>query len=137
MSILIKGVEMPSKCIECRLMRRCGKDDLDYVCMPASVYVEDLTNAYKPRPEYCPLVPVPPHGRLGDLDALYEVVKKRSRNWAGGWSDIECVLTGNDIKNAPTIIPADGNTEMKYGNIDTDFWGEEYAEAKGLDEDYE
>ena len=58
MSILIKGMEMPTKCIECRLMRRCGKDDLDYVCMPARVYVEDLTNAYKPRPEYCPLIPI-------------------------------------------------------------------------------
>lgn len=53
----------------------------------------------------CPLVPVPPHGRLIDADALYEVVKRRTRNWAGGWSDIKCVLTGNDIKNAPTIIP--------------------------------
>ena len=51
-------------------------------------------------------VPVPPHGRLTDGDALYDVVKKRTRNWAGGWSDIECVLTGNDIKDAPTIIPA-------------------------------
>lgn len=53
------------------------------------------------------VIPIPPHGRLGDLDALYEVVKKRTRNWAGGWSDIECVLTGNDIKNAPTIIEAE------------------------------
>lgn len=53
-------------------------------------------------------VPVSPHGRLIDADALYEVVKKRTRNWAGGWSDVECVLTGNDIKKASTIIPAEG-----------------------------
>ena len=71
MSILIKGMEMPKKCIECKLMKRCGEEyGLDFVCMPASVYVEDLTNAYKPRPDYCPLVFVPPHGRLIDADAL-------------------------------------------------------------------
>lgn len=52
-------------------------------------------------------VPKTPHGRLIDADALYKIVKKRARNWAGGWSDIECVLTGGDIKNAPTIIPAE------------------------------
>ena len=68
MGVYIKGMEMPSKCIECRLMRRCGKDDLDYICMPARVYIEDLTNAYKSRPEYCPLVTIPPHGRLIDAD---------------------------------------------------------------------
>lgn len=72
MSIVIRSMKMPSKCIECKLMRRCGKDDLDYVCMPARVYVEDLTNACKPRPEYCPLVELPPHGRLIDADALME-----------------------------------------------------------------
>jgi hypothetical protein len=52
-------------------------------------------------------LPPIPHGRLIDADVLYEIVKKRTRNYAGGWSDIECVLTGNDIKNAPTIIPAE------------------------------
>lgn len=52
-------------------------------------------------------LPPIPHGRLIDADALYEIVKNRTRNWAGGWNDFECVLTGNDIKNAPTIVPAE------------------------------
>lgn len=51
-------IPMPSCCMECKLMRRCGDDDLDYVCMPASVYVEDLTNACGTRPDWCPLIPV-------------------------------------------------------------------------------
>ena len=59
--IYIPGMEMPEKCISCKLIRRCGENDLDYVCMPARIYVEDLTNAYKPRPDYCPLIPVPDH----------------------------------------------------------------------------
>lgn len=74
-------------------------------------YRIDGTDYYTPyvgeMPKMFTAVPVPPHGRLIDADALYEVVKKRTRNWAGGWSDIECVLIGNDIKNAPTIIPAE------------------------------
>ena len=64
MSVYIKGMEMPMKCIECKLMKRCGKNDLDFICMPARIYVEDLTNACKPRPDWCPLVTVPEHGRL-------------------------------------------------------------------------
>lgn len=61
-------------------------------------------------------VPKVPHGRLIDADALYEVVKKRTRNWAGGWNDIECVLTGNDIKNALTVIEAEGNLQSDRAN---------------------
>ena len=110
MSILIKGVGMPSKCIECRLMRRCGKDDLDYVCMPARVYVEDLTNAYKPRPEYCPLVPVPPHGRLIDADALIERMQELSKQAMADGFDFGAFWYAafeQHIRFSPTIIPAD------------------------------
>ena len=57
-------------------------------------------------------VPVPPHGRLGDLD---EMEKKYS----------QC-LVGDAYGLMPTIIPASQP-------IDADFWGEEYAEAKGFD----
>lgn len=111
--ILIKGMEMPSKCIECRLMRRCGKDDLDYVCMPASVYVEDLTNAYKPRPEYCPLVPIPSHGRL--IDASYinsENDRFFDMSQASGEFDEHASayaysLIANILALAPTVIPAE------------------------------
>lgn len=100
MNVLIKGMEMPTKCIICPLemygyclannKKNVGKSVVDFV-----------------KDEDCPLIPVPPHGKLGDLDAMYEVVKKRTKNWAGGWNDIECVITGNDIKNAPTIIEAE------------------------------
>ncbi len=97
MGVYIKGIEMPTKCIECRLMRRCGKDDLDYVCMPARVYVEDLTNAYKPRPDYCPLIEVPPHGDLIDRNDIKDRV-----SWCTTVNHalIEC-------DRAPTIIPAE------------------------------
>ena len=106
MSILINGMEMPKKCIECRLMRRCGKDDLDFVCMPASIYVEDLTNAYKPRPDFCPLVPVPPHGRLIDADKIYDAVEQRYRISSGIEHRCERDLL-DLICSAPTILEAE------------------------------
>lgn len=72
--------------------------------------------------DYCPLVPVPPHGRLGDLDALYEKFSRLeseamnalkttttgSVNWIK-WSAILTERTGYkyDIADAPTIIPAE------------------------------
>lgn len=104
MSILIKGMEMPTHCIDCPFMVSRDNDD----CILQSDEANENFETWKQMKAGCPLVPVPPHGRLGDLDVLYEIVKKRTKNWAGGWSDIECVLTGNDIKNVPTIIPAEG-----------------------------
>lgn len=105
MSLLIKGMEMPNKCISCRLMRRCGENDLDFVCMPARVYVEDLCNAYKPRPDWCPLVSVPPHGRLGDLDTLQKQIDfARNSGMLGKAAHYKLQKL---IKEAPTIIPAE------------------------------
>lgn len=107
MGVYIKGMKMPSKCIECKLMRRCGKDDLDYVCMPARVYVEDLTNAYKLRPEYCPLIELPEeHGDLIDRDKL------RKKKWTITWDDGKAeYYNAEDIEAAPAVIPAEGRTE--------------------------
>ena len=54
MSVLIKGMEMPSKCGECFLrVEECKQ----------RIYMEK-------RPPHCPLVEVPPHGDLIDRDAL-------------------------------------------------------------------
>jgi len=106
MSVYIPGMEMPKNCIECKLMRRCGKHELDYVCMPARVYVEDLTNAYKPRPDYCPLIELPPHGRLIDADALME--KDRQIYRADGAAiGAKRYIEFDEIADAPTIIPID------------------------------
>lgn len=58
--ILIKGMEMPKSCGECRASgtdvcrKWMGKKNL------------------KVRSEDCPLVELPPHGRLGDLDLMKE-----------------------------------------------------------------
>ena len=55
MSLLIKGMEMPTNCQHCP----CEDDDSRY-CKAANEYIPMLG-----KPKFCPLVEVPtPHGRL-------------------------------------------------------------------------
>ena len=67
MSILIKGMEMPPTCEQCPF---CDYEQ-------AHCLVHDIPtskNRYDKREAWCPLVEVPPHGRLIDADAFYEVL---------------------------------------------------------------
>lgn len=113
MSVLIKGMEMPENCKDCRFHGRgfCFLADL-----------KDNGN--------CPLVEVPPHGRLIDARALYErtaeweaqalaQVEKldpRVENQRRGWVHWSAVLTErsafkHDLMDAPTIIEAEEGEE--------------------------
>ena len=99
--LIIKGMEMPTSCYYCPFMdgswgyspphkARCvitGKD------MP--VVERGVQNN-----QACPLVPVPPHGRLIDADILYE-------KWIWGstdrTADTKCIEL-IDLALAPTVI---------------------------------
>ena len=63
----------------------------------------------------CPLVPLPEgHGRLGDLDRLFEVMGQDVDRWiVDEVSMIETDDVLDAIHNAPTIVPAEGGTERK------------------------
>lgn len=94
--IYIPGMEMPTSCNECRFF-------VDAWCY--ALEVDDWRNAYNKPPEgerldSCPLVPVPPHGRLIDADALAE------RFWDGQCYFTEAIK--RKLQSAPTIIPAEG-----------------------------
>ena len=79
MGVYINGMEMPTSCDDCFLpLRYCPY-------------------AMKPNGK-CPLVPVPPHGRLIDADNLEHI----SIDWEMG--EIARI-------DAPTIIPADKEAE--------------------------
>ena len=93
MSVLIKGMEMPTSCAECRF---CGE-----YC-----YAKGDENKYSKLP--CPLVPVPDHGRLIDADALPTYDKPIGKMMMFGG---EYVYTQTAIDNAPTIIPAEEGGE--------------------------
>ena len=86
MSVLIKGMEMPNHCGECGIEWCERWKRLIVAGMPSA----------KARPEDCPLVPIPPHGRLIDADALAKLEVIPSDNWVF-----------RAIEKAPTIIPAE------------------------------
>lgn len=61
MGVYIKGMEMPTSCLSCPLQG--GTADCR---LTQKTYNWGLSE----RPSDCPIVPVPPHGRLIDADAL-------------------------------------------------------------------
>jgi hypothetical protein len=68
MSILIKGMEMPKEFdSDVYIELACGVDGNRYARL-YNYHLGGLT-------EWCEIVPLPPHGRLGDLDALIQDLK--------------------------------------------------------------
>ena len=95
MSVIVKGMEMPKACCFCEFSE--GKN---YWCRAAK---RDWgADPYNSVADFCPLVELPPHGRLIDADAL-----------SG-----ECVpeptfiaeTLFRKLNNAPTIIEAEDGT---------------------------
>lgn len=101
MSILIKGMEMPHDCDECKLCAiiPVGDYGINRKCMPLNAKAEITI-----RRTDCPLVPVPKHRRLGDLDALaVEMEDEHLGGYVGeSWREIRQI-----IADAPTILPAE------------------------------
>lgn len=91
MSILIKGMEIPDKCGHCRFATA-------FECKVTKNFI----TTFNVRQVDCPLVPVPPHGRLIDADAFVKHIKE---DWEGydQWIAVE-------VENRPTVIPAEGET---------------------------
>ena len=134
MSVLIKGIDMPISCRACHLKMNCEEcEGLKCVCVPLHQqigYLDDLLT--DKRRDDCPLVHVPPHGRLGDLDKLVEKIDAI-------WDCNDMVFSPNDhccnvpedckgckwvetknfirklITNAQTIIQAEKVTQKDGG----------------------
>ena len=66
MSILIRGMEMPTSCEKCPCKTA---DAFGGLGCQATGYIP-LRKVNQNRPDWCPLIPVPPHGDLIDRDAL-------------------------------------------------------------------
>lgn len=93
MSVIVRGMEMPTNCFLCplsvlnenRLFCEVTKNEV----LRAKIDAE------------CPLVPVPPHGDLIERDKLREVMFI-GEQCLYSWDEIE-----DAIDYAPTIIPAE------------------------------
>ena len=103
MSILIKGMKMPTSCVNCRFSGFGGLRNERVVCMHTG------SNAYMNEVQYlddCPLVPVPPHGDLIDRGALMELYADEDDLRLENMKVPIAVIRQN-IMDAPTIIPAE------------------------------
>ena len=111
MSILIKGMEMPPNCMDCPFKgfdRAGGRGNICTINDSITLHaVLDGVDIKFVRMGDCPLVPVPSHGRLGDLDALMQHVVLLPRD--GGHLPI---VYASYVRNAPTIIPAEEGKTM-------------------------
>ena len=92
MGVYLKGMEMPNHCGECGIEWCERWKRLIVAGMPSA----------KARPEDCPLVEIPSHGRLIDADAIRADIdeKRPGRSYEDAWA-----LTVMDA--APTIIEAE------------------------------
>lgn len=104
MSVYIRGMEMPNNCRDCPL-----EDAYEgYNCR----IVEKSANwGLEGRPSWCPLAPVPPHGRLIDADALMLKIKDYIEEYddldENGYHNLKwCAMKEVEmaIEDAPTII---------------------------------
>ena len=114
MSILIKDMKMPTNCAACRIGHRdTGWDNKDneheIVFCPIIQQGSLIADANVKRHQLCPLVPVPPHGRLIDADEFrsikYELPDGQKAFNRGFHSGVQYVQ--RMIMDAPTIIPAE------------------------------
>lgn len=99
MSVLIKGMEMPKRCEKCRC---CKTYEKGIYCTLTITPILGNGNA---RLDNCPLIEVPPHGRLIDADALISKIQYTDDFYETPFVDWD------DILDAPTVIPADKDGE--------------------------
>ena len=99
MSILIKGMEMPTSCCNC-LLAKLSPTGESLICNYTL-----STVPWDDKPFDCPIVPVPPHGRLIDADAALRDGWTISRTYSA--SPTEMVYETKAIDCLPTIIPAE------------------------------
>lgn len=108
MGVYIKGMKMPKSCDDCILTN-------GITCYAVPEYKEDgVVGRTDDRPNWCPLVPVPPHGRLIDADAF---MRDECNSCDGACEAIPCDCVNcrsecrcefmRDILGAETIIEAE------------------------------
>ena len=111
MGVYIKGFDFPKACWFCDFCRAYNEPNHGYFCCALNADLDKTTEIIQTqRDKHCPLVELPSHGRLGDLDELHKEAVRRSEKTGTDDSWYNCadrVISAFDIENAPTIIPAE------------------------------
>lgn len=110
--LLIKGMEMPRGCATCQYCDRAWNKPK---CKAKSVqgrFMEQRLNLDRTRQKWCPLIPVPPHGRLIDADALMLKIQEYIEEYGEdvddrGWHNLKwCAMKEAEmaINDAETVL---------------------------------
>lgn len=113
MSVLIKGMEMPKSCFYCPFRRKINPDDIQCL-VTRDVFEETFAGTIEMRKRgFCPLIEVPLHGRLIDLDgtALAQYYDEEHEEWSMKTVTVEDILWGVCENMPPIVIPADKDGE--------------------------
>ena len=104
MSVVIRGMKMPKSCDECPCYYETEGAWRNECEVLGKEYIADDY-----RPEWCPLVELPPHGRLIDAD-IAEVIVTDEKDEVGGFLD-GILYAADWIANQPTVIEAEKVSE--------------------------
>ena len=120
MSVLIKGMEMPKSCYWCPLGINCDAcEGYEYYCAALSERIgyenEEPRVPRDKRRDGCPLIEIPPHGRLIDeqwlKDAMITTLEALKKNPKMDKQEMHLVAAFDTlramIEDAPTIIERD------------------------------
>lgn len=110
--VIIKGMKMPDACGLCPCFH--AENPMCCQAVKAAVQKPRIVHPYaKGRPEWCPIIEVPKHGRLIDADALLslldncmfpsDMVTTTAVSMATNW-----------IKKAPTVIEAEEGEDLPF-----------------------
>ena len=121
--LLIKGMDMPKNCEKC-LYSSWSNFYQIYVCNAIrrdepvlfdKKQVKSTNTVRSGRADNCPLIPVPPHGRLIDADELAIRVKSQIQSSFCNQHNATLVFAQGlklFVENAPTVIEASEDGEQ-------------------------
>ena len=99
MSVVIRGMEMPENCRECRFQDYVFTTGVTWCGASCVVLARNFEAiGFDGRPDWCPLVDLGKHGRLIDADAL---------DYRLGASDRD-IYVKYTVEEEPTVIEAEG-----------------------------
>ena len=103
MSVLIRGMEMPISCDDCEFCKR-AISGYDWCCVPMMKEKDKPLDEPVLKPDWCPLIPVPEHGRLIEADRIELYMQDEWMN--NELSNGDWILFRERLNETPTIIPA-------------------------------
>lgn len=104
MSVLIKGMKMPTSCLK----GGCPVDGF-FCQLWEDKYWSRVESPEKMRHRDCPLIELPDHGDLIERDAAYDSIAEQE---GGNYIDMDAVYAG--LQDAPTVIPAERSEDPSH-----------------------